>query len=123
MKPILFALAVLICATAMLMPTGGCATFQAITAPTPTTPVEQLDAMQRDLDTAKAGANLAHELGKWQDVAEWTKVQTGFANAQTILASVRVAVVNDPTLTQQAVTDALNAAAKAVHDAKAQAKQ
>jgi hypothetical protein len=107
---------------ALGMPSTGCATFQAVTAPTPTTPAEQIDAMQRDLDTAKAGANLAHELGKWQKPAEWQEVQTGFANAQLVLTAVR-AKTTTGTLDQQALTDLLNSAAQAVHDAKEQAKQ
>jgi hypothetical protein len=123
MKFLSLLLSIILCA-AMLgcrLPAAPRSNPIAATSGTPQTPQQRLDALQADLDLAKGGANLAHELGRFNGSGEWEQLQTTFANAQLIITASR-ASIGEGALDQAAVTDLLNSAAQSVRDAKAAAK-
>jgi hypothetical protein len=123
MKFLALILSIIFTAAFIGIPSTGCATLQSIVATTgePKTPSEQLDAAQADLEFVKAGANLAHELGRFQKPGEWERVQGAFANTQLIINAARVNI-SEENVDQVVITDLMNQVAQAVHDAKETAK-
>jgi hypothetical protein len=101
---------------------GGCATLGALLTPAPTTqpttPEQQINNLQKDLDTIRAGFRLAHEFGGFQRKDEWERIQHYEALAQVGIDAARDALVHPPGEDEPTLADLLNEAADLVHTYK-----